>query len=107
MTLKFADYQEVLRRFDYTPHWDLPRWGNALAGEVGEACNLIKKIDRGNPGDPTLAEARDALGEEIADVIAYATHLANSAGIDIEAATRAKFKKVCLKLGRHVVSFPD
>ena len=30
--------------------WPLPYWGNALAGEVGEACNVIKKIMRGDSG---------------------------------------------------------
>lgn len=96
MKLTIADYQASLARFNYTTHWDLPRWGNALAGETGEACNLIKKIDR---GDFDLDLVRGDLGSEIADVIAYATHLANAAGIDLEGALRRKFAEVACKQG--------
>jgi NTP pyrophosphatase (non-canonical NTP hydrolase) len=96
MPLEISHYQDTLRRFNYTPHWDLPRWGNALAGEVGEACNLIKKIDR---GDFPLAAQRSALGAELADVIAYATHLANAADIDLERALRWKFAMVARERG--------
>jgi NTP pyrophosphatase (non-canonical NTP hydrolase) len=97
--LTFSAYQEYLERINYTPHWDLVRWSNAMAGEAGEACNLVKKIDRGLPSDPNLDEAREALGEELADVIAYATYLANAAGIPLEEAIRRKNAKVCAKIG--------
>jgi NTP pyrophosphatase (non-canonical NTP hydrolase) len=96
MTLIISDYQYTLARFNYTPEWDLPRWGNALAGEVGETCNLIKKIDR---GDFSLDAVRDELGSELADIIAYATHLANAADINLETAMRTKFTKVAERRG--------
>lgn len=43
--------------------------GNELAGEVGEACNVIKKLERERLG---IAGSRDTvahLGQELADVV--------------------------------------
>lgn len=40
----------------------------ALAGEVGELCNLVKKVQRGTL---SLEEARAELGEEAIDVLIY------------------------------------
>ena len=41
--------------------WTLADWSNAIAGETGEMCNLIKKIRRGDTIDP-----KD-VGKELAD----------------------------------------
>ena len=38
--------------------WKLSAWCNAICGELGEAANLVKKIER---GDFSLEEARDDL----------------------------------------------
>ena len=27
--------------------WKLSQWSNAVAGEVGELCNIVKKVERG------------------------------------------------------------
>lgn len=61
--------------------WTLPEWGNATAGEVGEMCNIIKKIHR---GDFTL---------EIADVAIYLDLLAQKAGLDFGTCIVNKFNK--------------
>jgi NTP pyrophosphatase (non-canonical NTP hydrolase) len=55
----------------------------ALAGEVGEFCNIVKKIDRGslNLGD---AIVRKDLAFELADVYIYTLNLAGLMGIDLE-----------------------
>src|SRR5215472_18727036 len=29
-------------------NWALSQWSNAAAGEMGETCNLVKKIERGD-----------------------------------------------------------
>lgn len=29
-----------------TENWTLADWSNAVAGEVGEACNVVKKLRR-------------------------------------------------------------
>jgi NTP pyrophosphatase (non-canonical NTP hydrolase) len=76
--------------------WILAQWGNALAGEVGEACNVIKKIDR---GDFTLDEAREDLASELADAFTYLDHIASKAGIDLGAAVIRKFNVVSERRG--------
>lgn len=73
--------------------WSLPQWGNSLAGEVGEACNVIKKIDRDGP----TGKRYDDLVEELADVLIYADLLAARAGINLGEAVEAKFNKVSVK----------
>jgi NTP pyrophosphatase (non-canonical NTP hydrolase) len=64
--------------------WKLSAWCNALLGELGEAANLIKKIER---GDFSLAEYRGELSKELADVQTYLDILAFRAGIDLGDAT--------------------
>jgi len=71
--------------------WCLAQWSNAVCGELGEAANYIKKIER---GDMTLDEGRPLLAEELADVATYLDILAFRAGIDLGEATREKFNKV-------------
>lgn len=79
--------------------WALSAWGNAVAGEVGEACNIIKKIER---KDMTLSEAREALGNELADAVTYLSILAFRAGIDLGEAVRSKFNEVSDRVGADV-----
>lgn len=69
---------------------DGPWWGNAMAGECGEACNVVKKIDR----DGLTPERVTALGKELADLITYADLLAARLGIDLGQAVALKFNEV-------------
>ncbi len=71
--------------------WALSAWANAVCGELGEAANLIKKIER---GDYTLEEKREELGKELADVLTYLDILAFRAGVDLGRATIDKFNEV-------------
>lgn len=73
--------------------------GNELAGEVGEACNLIKKLERerlGIRGSQTTAEA---LAEELADVVICVDLIAMQEGIDLDKAIRDKFNATSEKYG--------
>lgn len=63
----------------------------ALAGEMGEAANVLKKIRR---GDFTYEQAKDDFSFELADVAIYLDLLAERCGIDLEAAIIAKFNAV-------------
>ena len=76
--------------------WALSTWCNAVLGELGEAANLIKKIER---GDITLNEAREALGKEFADVVTYLDILAFRAGVDLGRTTMDKFNEVSVRIG--------
>lgn len=61
--------------------------GVALAGEVGEICNNIKKYERGSM---TMTELIDTLHEELPDVLIYLVMLADFANLDLEAAYAQK-----------------
>jgi len=84
--------------------WLLSQWSNATLGELGEAANLIKKIER---GDTTLEEARDALAAELADAQTYLDLLAHRAGIDPAAATVKKWDEVSVRVGCSLRLLPD
>lgn len=78
--------------------WTLPEWGNAVAGEVGEMCNVIKKIKRGdfinNP-----KEGIDKLKSEMADVVIYIDLIATRENIDLGEAIISKFNEVSDRVG--------
>lgn len=76
--------------------WCLAQWSNATLGELGEAANIIKKVDR---GDMTLDEARPLLAKELADTQTYLDLLAYRAGIDLSDATIAKWNEVSERIG--------
>ncbi len=61
----------------------------ALAGEVGEFANILKKVDRGslNYGD---AVVRKDLAFELTDVYIYVLNLAGIMGVDLEELYRMK-----------------
>jgi NTP pyrophosphatase (non-canonical NTP hydrolase) len=82
------------------PEWNnLSQWSNACLGELGEAANIIKKIER---GDFTLEEARENLGKEFADVLCYLDLLAMHAGVDLSKAVVEKFNEVSERVGSNV-----
>lgn len=70
---------------------DLSFRGNELAGEVGEACNQIKKLERARHGWRGSKGSLDALGDELADVVVCADLVAISAGIDLQSKVIGKF----------------
>ncbi len=76
--------------------WSLSAWSNAVLGELGEAANLIKKIER---GDFSLDEKREELGKEFADVQTYLDILAFRAGVDLGDATMNKWNEVSRRVG--------
>lgn len=76
--------------------WKLSAWCNAICGELGDAANIVKKIER---GDMTLDEARPLLAKEFADVVTYLDIAAFQADIDLGEATRQKFNEVSDRVG--------
>jgi NTP pyrophosphatase (non-canonical NTP hydrolase) len=83
--------------------WTLSDWAVALAGEVGELCNVIKKMNRdrdglvGNKETPT--ELAVALHKEMADVYLYLDLLAQAASVDLPTAIASKFNEVSARNG--------
>ena len=60
----------------------------AMAGEAGEACNLCKKLRRGE-----LVSTED-IAFEVADTVIYADLLCQRLGVKLEDAVRIKFDLV-------------
>jgi NTP pyrophosphatase (non-canonical NTP hydrolase) len=75
----------------------------ATVGELGEAANIVKKLNRVRddiPGNTdTPAELREKLADELADIAVYLDLLTQAAGFDLETIRDAKFCKTSAKIG--------
>lgn len=69
---------------------DLEHLAVCLAGEVGEFCNVLKKITR---GDHSWDSSKPILSEELADIFIYLLKISNQADIDIEQEVLKKIEK--------------
>lgn len=99
--LKKLREANIIRAKEWAPgvHLDLSFKGNELAGEVGEACNIIKKMERQRLGLAGGKVDIEGLTEELADVIICVDLIARSLDIDLEEAIVAKFNKTSDKMG--------
>ena len=103
MTLNFDDFRTA--NVDRQKEWDpddkitLTYRATELAGELGEACNVIKKLERERLGIRGTRDTKEHLAEELADVIICVDLLAMSAGIDLGASVRNKFNATSEKYG--------
>lgn len=83
--------------------WSLSDWFTATMGELGEAANIAKKLNRerdGITGNSVSEELlRMQLADELADTLIYLDILAASEGIDLAAAVVAKFNRTSEKVG--------
>lgn len=83
--------------------WSLSDWVTATVGELGEAANVAKKLNRVRDGIPgnlqTEAELRAAFREEIADAFIYLDLMAQSQGFQLAEAVREKFAKTSREIG--------
>lgn len=103
--LRFAELRQANQRrngewvngTDAVP--DLAYRGVELSGEVGEACNVIKKLERERHGWRGSRATREELAQELADVIIAADLIAMDLNIDLGAAVHAKFDATSKKYG--------
>lgn len=86
--------------------WSTSDWYTALIGELGEAGNIVKKLNRvrdgisGNKqGERTESELLEKLAAELADGFIYLDLLAQSLGIDLGAAVLNKFDTKSREIG--------
>jgi NTP pyrophosphatase (non-canonical NTP hydrolase) len=101
LSLTFAELREanvarcndVFHKFEDWSHAD---WAVALTGEVGEMCNLLKKVRRGE--DIPIKD----LAKEIADIQIYLDLLAASLEIDLAREVILKFNEVSDKRGSNI-----
>ena len=83
--------------------WSLSDWMTATLGELGEAANIAKKLNRVRDGVPgnseSEAELRNSLADELADTFIYLDLLCQSQGISLEDAVVQKFNRTSEKIG--------
>ena len=94
--LRTANLKRCEESFRPLHDWSPTDWGCALAGEAGEACNLLKKMLRGE--DIPLED----VAKELGDIVTYTDLLAARLGIDLGAAVMSKFNVVSKRVGSDV-----
>lgn len=101
--LSFAALREanVARQKEWDPDnkISLAYRGNELAGEVGEACNVLKKLEREQLGIVGSRATDEQLADELADVVVCVDLAAAARNIDLGDAIVRKFNATTDKHG--------
>lgn len=83
--------------------WSTSDWFTAVMGELGEAANVAKKLNRVRDGitgnDETPDELRRKLGRELADTFIYLDLLAQSVGVNLSEVVPQVFDAKSEKIG--------
>jgi NTP pyrophosphatase (non-canonical NTP hydrolase) len=83
--------------------WSLSDWITAVTGEIGEAANVVKKLNRVRDGirgnTHTEEELRQKLATEIADVYIYLDLLAAAAGFRLSEIVATAFDEKSEAIG--------
>lgn len=115
MDMTFAEFSSRNRRrceakdgFNHPlSGWSTSDWFVAVMGEIGEAANIAKKLNRvrdGIPGNTEhVADLRIKLRKELGDVYVYLDLLAQSCGINIEEAAIEVFDAKSRQIGYPVL----
>lgn len=87
--------------------WSTSDWMTALVGEVGEAANVVKKLNRYRDGirgnKASEIALRQQLRKELGDVFVYLDLMAQSLGFDLEDAVREVFNAKSGEIGYPVM----
>ena len=109
--MHFQDFDRINKKRCESPQgfnhkledWSLSDWMTAVVGEIGEAANIIKKLNRVRDGIPgnkqSPEELRTALAGELADADIYLSLLYQAAGIDRETAIATTFNRKSAEIG--------
>lgn len=83
--------------------WSGSDWMVAIVGEIGEAANLLKKLNRVRDGVPgnkqTPEEIRKKMASEIADAYIYLDLFCQAQGIDLEVEVNLAFDSKSQEIG--------
>ena len=111
MPMTFGQFSEANRKRCEHPQgfnhplcgWSASDWMTALVGEVGEAANVVKKLNRVRDGVPgnklTPDELRDQLRHELGDVFVYLDLMCQSLGFSIADAATEVFNAKSKDIG--------
>jgi NTP pyrophosphatase (non-canonical NTP hydrolase) len=97
-SFRTANVDRAINGFNCYQNQPLTYWTTALAGEVGELCNMIKKLQRvknGGMDGGSSYKASDItkkmLQEEIGGIVIYLDLLASLLDIELEEAIQSTF----------------
>lgn len=83
--------------------WSASDWMTATMGELGEAANVVKKLNRYRDGINGNKEAEDdlkkKLADELADTFIYLDLMCQALGIDLESAVTRTFDAKSREIG--------
>jgi NTP pyrophosphatase (non-canonical NTP hydrolase) len=87
--------------------WSAAEWTNAIAGEVGEACNLTKKLIRHRDGvrgnlkseDQSVISLRRRAAKEIADAMIYSDLAIQALGFNTDDVVTEVFNSKSREIG--------
>lgn len=111
MAMTFGQFSEANRARCESPQgfkhplngWSTSDWITATMGELGEAANVVKKLNRYRDGVPgnkvSEAELRDQLRKELGDVFVYLDLMAQSLGFSIADAAAEVFNAKSIEIG--------
>ena len=109
--MTFAEFSKANRQRCEAPDgfrhpldgWSTSDWMVALLGELGEAANVVKKLNRVRDGVPGNKEAPDELRaklrQELADAFVYLDLMSQALGFDLSEAAREVFNKKSAEIG--------
>lgn len=111
MPMTFGQFSEANRARCESPRgfnhqltgWSTSDWMTALVGEVGEAANVVKKLNRYRDGVPgnkqTEQELRDQLRKELGDVFVHLDLMSQALGFGIADAAVEVFNAKSREIG--------
>ena len=111
MPMTFGEFSQANRERCESPQgfnhplngWSASDWMTATVGELGEAANVIKKLNRYRDGVPgnkvSEQELRDQLRKELGDVFVYLDLLCQSVGVSVADAATEVFNAKSLEIG--------
>lgn len=110
--MTFAEFSAANRRRCESPQgfnhtigsWSLSDWITAAVGELGEAANVAKKLNRvrdglGHLNDKSPDELEAMFVDELADTLIYLDLVAQSRGVNLWQAVVRKFNRTSAKIG--------
>lgn len=103
LSLDFEQLRQAnqIRQQEWDPENKIPLMFRTteLGGEVGEALNECKKLDRERMGLPGSRTTLEKAASELADVIICVDLVAMDLGVDLGQAVRDKFNATSEKVG--------
>lgn len=111
MAMTFGQFSEANRARCESPKgfnhplsgWSTSDWMTAMVGEVGEAANVVKKLNRVRDGVPgnkiSAADLQDQLRKELGDVFVYLDLMCQSLGFSVADAAVEVFNAKSADIG--------